>query len=421
MADALLAALLVSCSSQPGDTPVSPAVTADTAIPVPPIAVDLESILVLTRPGGGLLQSHATVAWGGDRVLVAFVVGSEPATRAVAQVFLPDGTPVGASLVLSPPGTTGDKPDVEWDGDAQFRVGWTDGRGRVFLATVDTDGVLAGADVLYEGTLHTDAVDLAVQPGGAGIAIWTEFETDVPEGGDTGGRIVWRGFDPTRAGVGLPRLADESSRKTSDAAPLPDGGWVGVWAREYDHPARDGEVVYEVWGRLYRGDGTAWTFRADDLDTAWPSRPAVAARPDGLLAVSWRDKLEADGAGLGSGAYGRLFAADATPLGPSVALGPGHDGDRVVVDWAGELAVYVWQETDPDGLPGVILSAVDAGTGEIVVDRISLHETGGARDERPSVAIRSVDAGWEALVVWESIGIDGTGDGIRARTVTLSR
>jgi hypothetical protein len=288
------------------------------------------------------------------------------------------------------------------------------------MTSMDRDGLATGPSrVLYEGDLSTDAVDLAVGSDGAGIAIWTEYGPPLPSEDD--GRIVWRGFDDSFGGDGPPRVADESSRKTSDAASLPDGGWAGVWARDYDHPAIVGEVVYEVWGRLYRADGTAWTFRADDLDTAWPSRPAVAVSAGGTLAVSWRDKVEAEGAGLGSGAYGRLFAADATPLGPSVALGPERDGDRVVVEWAGDLAVFVWQESDAEGLPGVILSAVDGETGEVVVDRVWIHEPGGQRDERPSVTIRERDGLWDVLVVWEAIGAQGAGEGLRARVVTLGR
>jgi hypothetical protein len=406
---------LSACNGPNDDGPHS----NDSSAPVPVWRADLGPVAVLTDPNGGVLHTHATVAWDdGDRYLVSWTAGTEPATTALAQLFTADGVAAGGPIELTV-GTDGDKPDVEWDG-ARWVLGWNDTAGRVFLNAIEADGALRGDPVLlHDVDIDADAVDLAVQPDGSGIAIWTEFGASWM--GEWGGRIVWRAFDAELRGVGVPKLADESSKKTSDAATLPDGGWVGVWSRDIDHPLNTGDFLYEVWARLYRGDGTVWTFRADDLDSAWPSRPAIDARDDGLLAVSWRDKTESEGAGLGSGAYGRLFDAEGVPLGPSIQLGPGHDGDRVVVAWAGELAVYAWQETDPDGLPGVILSAVDAGTQAVVVDRLVVHEPGGNRDERPSIAVRPMGDGFEVLVVWEVIAPgSGAGEGLRARIVSLT-
>jgi hypothetical protein len=378
----------------------------------------LAETVTLTQPGGATLQTHATVAWGADdRYAVAFAVGQEPATQAVLQVYNAEGAPLSELSRLNAEGATGDKPDVAWDG-GRFLAAWTDVQGRVGLAAVSSDGVPAAAGSLVDSEISTDAVDLAVQPGGGGVAIWTEF--GAPGAGPTDGRIVWRAFDAALAPVGPPKLADDASRKTSDAAPTPDGGWVAVWAIEYDHPSSVGEVLYEVWGRLHRPDGTAWTFRADDLDTAYPSRPAVAVAADGRFAVTWRDKLEAEGAGLGSGAYVRLFGPDGEPMGASVPVGAGGDGDRVVVGWAGELVAVVWQESDEAGAPGVVLAGVDAGTGEVAIDRVWLSAPGDERDERPSVAIREAAGGWDAVVVWEALAPAGSGLGLRARRVALS-
>jgi hypothetical protein len=381
-------------------------------------------VAVLTEPGGGALQSHATVAWGGgawgsgEQYLVTWAVGLEPNSSAVAQLFSTDGLALADAIPLDPGPQPGVKPDVEWDG-TRYVIGFTGGS-LVALAAVDTLGALQDAPVpLHESAMTTDVVDLALLPGGGGVALWTEY--GAPGWGEDDGRIVYQTFDGALAETGPPHEVDLSSRKTPDAAPLADGGWVGVWTRDYDHPSIVGEQVYEVWARLYRGDGSAWTFRADDMDTAWPSRPAVAVSDEGLIGVSWRDKLEAEGAGKGSGAYARMFDADGIPLGPSVAMGPGHDGDRVVIAWAGDLAISSWQETDDDGLPGLVMSVIHAPTQEIVVDRLMLHEPGGDRDERPSIAVRQVGSDYEVLVVWEAIGPGGEGRGLRARVVRLER
>ncbi|MEQ1569719.1 MAG: hypothetical protein ABMA64_29055, partial [Myxococcota bacterium] len=279
-------------------------------------AASLGPIATLTTPNAGLLHSHSTVDWdGGDRYLVTWAAGTEPNTIVLAARCDHDGTVLDEPKELSVPGGVGDKPDVEWDG-ARWVIGWNDNQGRVLLNAIAPDGTVAGDPVvIHDVDIDADAVDLAVRPGG-GSAIWTEFGAEWM--GEFGGRIVWKDFGADLAPSTIPKLADLSSRKTADAASTADGGWVGVWSRDIDDPLVDGDFVYEVWGRLYRGDGTLWTFRADDLDSAWPSRPAVDVADDGTIAVSWRDKTESEGAGLGSGAYLRLFAPDATPLGPSL-------------------------------------------------------------------------------------------------------
>jgi hypothetical protein len=395
-------------------------ITGDTSRDPPIVEAVLGEVAVLTEPGAGALQSHATVAWGStEQYLVTWAVGLEPDSSAVAQLFSTEGSALADAIPLDPGPAPGAKPDVEWDG-GRYVIGFTGGA-VVALAAVDTQGALVSPPApLHTAAMTTDVVDLALLPGGGGVALWTEY--GAPGWAEDDGRIVYRTFDAALAGTGAAHEVDVSSRKTPDAAALVDGGWVGVWTRDYDHPSIEGEQVYEVWGRMYRGDGSAWTFRADDLDTAWPSRPAVAVSDDGLVAVSWRDKLEGEGAGKGSGAYVRLFDADGLPLGSSLALGEGHDGDRVVVAWAGELAVVAWQETDPDGLPGLVMSAVHAPTQQIVVDRLALHEPGGDRDERPSIVVRPVGDGYEVLAVWEAIAATGgAGRGLRARIITLSQ
>ncbi|MBX2802452.1 MAG: hypothetical protein KTR31_32530 [Myxococcales bacterium] len=387
-------------------------------------SVSMGDIAVLTRPGGGLLHSHATVTWTTeDHYVVAYAAGAEPAAQALAQGYDEDGRPAADATRLNAPTATGDKPDVGWDGQ-RVVTAWTDLQGRVNLAGLSSRGAISTIGrPLHQTDIRADAVDLAVRPSGAGIAVWTEFGG--PGMGPEDGRIVWRAFDAELAAVGDAVVADAQSRKASDASALDDGGWVGVWALDKPHPDRPAEVIYEVWGCRHDADGSKTDpFRADDLDTAFPSRPAVAVRPDGsgAFAISWRDKVEADGPGLGNGAYVRLFDPNAQPIGPSVALDPGGDGDRVVVDWAGSVAVVLWQQTDAQGVPGVVLAAVDGDTAQIVVPPTWLSEAGGDHDERPSVSVRpSADgSGQDVLVVWEAVTATGAGLGLRARRVQLT-
>jgi len=146
----------------------------------------------------------------------------------------------------------------------------------------------------------------------------------------------------------------------------------------------------------------------------------------GLLSVSFRDKTASDGESAGT--FGRIFDPDGTPQGPSFELSPGGDGDRVITAWVGDIALYSWQESDSDGICGVFLSAVDAPTRTVLIDKLAIHDAAGASDERPSFAVRPVGDAWEVVYVWEtfetttpcSVGGAGEPTGIRARIVTIA-
>ncbi len=422
----LLAAItLVACTDS--DSPDCNCADTDTDTeppPVPTVTVTQGPTLSLTDASAAVPHHHSTVAWAGtaSTFAVAFVADSGGDHHPLVVAFDRDGAALGTpdDLAQDLPEPSGDKPDIEWGGDG-FVVGFENFLGNVFLSPVDTAGVPLGDPALLaastdvEPTMEAEAVDLAVQPDGSGVAIWTE--SGAPWMGEDDGQIVWRAFDAALAADGPSRIAMQSSRKASDAAPLLDGGWVGVWAIDYDHPTDPLEVYYETWGRVTHADGTSATFRADDLDAAWPSRPAVAVSDTGLLSVSFRDKTASDGESAGT--FGRIFDPDGTPQGPSFELSPGGDGDRVITAWVEDVALYSWQESDSDGLAGVWLSAVHAPTRTVVVDKLAIHDPGDLSDERPSFSVRPVGDAWEVVYVWETF-TPPEPIGIRGRIVTIT-
>lgn len=381
--------------------------------------VELGPEVELSRPGGGL-HHHATADWAGGRLAVAWTTGFEPQTGAWFSLFGPDGSGEMAPVQLNATLGVADKPDVVHTG-AGYLTAFDDRTEGIWLRAVSDAGRPPGPErQLHASTgLEVDAVDLAIHDDGSGIAIWTESGAEWM--GPEDGRIVFRRFGPDLVAQGPPRVVETSSKKTSDAAPLPGGGFVAVWARHHDHPLQDQEWLYEVHGRFYYADGTTRSFRADDLDSAWPSRPAVAVSDiDQRLSVSWRDKTSSRGDYFG--AYGRIFEPDGTPVGPSVELGPGGDGNRVVTAWAGDNAVFSWEESGSDGLAAVWLSVVDGVTSEVLVDRVEVSPPGGVHDARPSIVVREIDGGHEVLVVWETVRPGSeAGDGLRLRSVRLLR
>jgi hypothetical protein len=371
--------------------------TGDTAAPALSVSVTLSDVVQLTFPGAGTTHHHATAAFGsGEDFVLAWTAGTIPNTVALVRPFFADGTPRGDGVQLNDSFPAGDKPDIVWDG-SRYTVAWDGEQPAIWIRRLDEDGQPLGPSVVVaqdEGTANTP--DLAVAADGSGLLVWNL--ADLPLLGEGGGMHLMQAFDSSLSLTGPRAVMSISAMTTPDAALMPDGSYATVWTEAYDHPLIEGERYYEVHGRLYRADGTAHSFRADDLDSAWPSRPAVAAAGD-RLAVSWRDKTSSRGEA--AGAYGRLFEADGTPLGPSVLLGaPGHDGDRCVVALSERLALFFWQHTD--GTPESWMRVIDPRTGVAVTDAMVVTPPGDRADERPSVDAHFTDDGATVLLSWES-------------------
>ncbi len=373
--------------------------TGDTAAP-PVVTVDLDPPVQLTFPGVGTTHHHATAAWGADDDFVlAWTVGTVPNTLALARRFLANGTGAGDPVQLNDSFPTGDKPDIVFDG-SRYTVTWDAEQPAAWLRRLDAAGQPLGPSVVVvepEGVVN--APDVAVAADGSGVLVYNL--ADLPVLGEGGGMHLMQAFGTALELTGPRAVMSISAMTTPDITRTPAGDYAALWTEAYDHPTVPGERYYEVHGRLYFADGTARSFRADDLDAAWPSRPAIAAA-GGRMAVSWRDKTSSRGEP--AGAYGRLYDADGDALGPSLLLGPpGHDGDRCVVVLSEQLAVFVWQHTDPGtGSPEAWMRVLDPASGEPLTDAFAVTEVGNRADERPSVSARFAADGADLLLTWES-------------------
>ncbi len=372
---------------------------------LPTVTVTLDPPVQLTFPGTGTSPHHATAAWG-----------TLPDTVALARRYAADGTPGGNPVQLNDSFPAGDKPDIVFDG-SRYTVTWDGEQSAVWLRRLDATGMPTGPSVtVAEAEGVANAPDVAVAPDGSGVLVYNL--ADLPLLGEGGGMHLMQAFDPSLQLVGPRAVMSISAMTTPDVTRTPSGDYAAVWTESYDHPLLADERYYEVHGRIYRADGTARSFRADDLDAAWPSRPAIAAAGD-RMAVSWRDKTSSRGEP--SGAYGRLYDADGEAIGPSLVLGPpGHDGDRCVVVLSERLAIFAWQHTDPGtGSPESWMRVVDPRTGIALTEAQPLTDVGGRADERPSLSARFDDDGAELLVTWESRGAGDDAYSIWSRLVRV--
>jgi hypothetical protein len=346
--------------------------------------------------------------------LLTWTTGPEP-LLALARPFDEDFNARGDALQLNDNHPIGDKPDIQWDGD-RFTVTWDGEQPAVWLRRLDASGRPLGPSTVVpipQGVANTP--DLAVAPGGAGVVVFNAAE--IPSLGEGGGMHWLQAFDEDLRLTGPTAVMSISAMTTPDAAIRSDGAVAAVWTEAYDHPQIANERYFEVHGRFYYPDGRARSFRVDDQDAAWPSRPAIAAT-DTRLAVSWRDKISSEG--LPAGAYGRLFDADGLALGPSLPLGPpGHDGDRAVVVLSDDLAVFAWQHTH-EGVPESFVRVLDPVTGAPLTEAVLVTPAGGAADERPSLDARFSPGRADLLLTWESRPLGSARSAIWARSLTVT-
>lgn len=172
------------------------------------------------------------------------------------------------------------------------------------------------------------------------------------------------------------------------------------------------------------GDGI---FGVADTGAAFAVTPGLGVFPSGEFLVVWqhpRDEEEPEA--VASDVHARRFAADGTPLGPSLRVHDAREGDQtapaVAVDSRGN-SVVVWRDQPADGGEATIrarqLNALGEPRGpELTVNTRPLGVPVDAplTDHGPSVAL--ADDG-TFLVTWASRAVHGRRSGIAGRLFRL--
>ena len=368
-----------------------------------PWVADLGPAQVLT-PTDGSSEHHATVAWTSDgHIAVAYQLGSGNAAEARAMLLDDD---LNVTVVpFSVHGTgMGGKPDVEANAFGVW-VTWQNNNGGVAVRRY-TEALVSLGDAaeVFTSDLEAEGPDLALTEDGTVSVVWNVDGDPTALGYD-----AYRTFDPNLEPLTEAVSLKATGRSVADAVPV-GAGLVSVGTDKATPP--DG-MVATVYGVRVDSDGCQWEFRADGGGTDWPSRPAVD-EGEGTLAVAWRQKTPPSD---GTGAYGRLFDESGVALGPPLELMPlPNDGNRVVVRVFEDTVLYAWEASE-DGVLGVHAWLLDRQTGQARMDRIRVSdplEVG----ERPSIDVRAVADGVEAIVTWETP--DGLGGHyLMARRVTF--
>jgi hypothetical protein len=268
-----------------------------------------------------------------------------------------------------------EKPSVAIAPDGRFVVVWQGGVENPYLVfgrRFDAAGRPLGPRFRLTNTaLAQYEPDVAMASDGSFVTVWYQPGGDVTAGPTT--TVVFRLFDA----AGRPRRralvaidGSEEQQSIPRVALRPDGGFVVVcqaW--------KENSSFYDIKARLFSASGAplGGAFLVNG-DSAFPEdqlEPAVAVAADGKFAVAWTDR----GADLGRhhedgvGVAARFYAADATPLGPSLLLNtflPGAQEKPAISALPNHGFLVLWasggdlggdgrgifaRELGPDGMP----------------------------------------------------------------------
>ena len=184
-------------------------------------------------------------------------------------------------------------PAIVGDDDGRFVIVWTssdqDGDdGGVFGQRFDSLGLRAGTEFQVNSHTAGRQHEAAISADGDGnfVVVWTSTDGD-----GSGSSIFGQRFDPGGAEVGLEFLVNtdaSGSAYVPDVAVDPMGSFVVVWTT-YRATGADGEAT-GVFGRRFEpsGDAVGSEFQVNLYTYSQQSYPAIAARGARTFVVTWQ-------------------------------------------------------------------------------------------------------------------------------------
>jgi hypothetical protein len=278
--------------------------------------------------------------------------------------------------------------------------------GQRFRASGVTLGVEFQVGDLVD-SLETNPV-AAMDARGRFVVVWESLGLD-----GSGDGVFGQRYDASGTPQG--RVFQVNAHTTSDqfapaVAAFPDGGFVVVWTGAFQDGSGEG-----VFGQRFDASGTALgaEFRINTFTTGHQAEAAVASAANGEFVVVWQSCCEdLDGYTV----RGQRFDASGAPRGAEFQVNSyttSYQLDAAVAADASGNFVVVWgsftQDGDAYGVFGQRFAATGLPRGAEF--RVNSHTT--SYQTQPAVAS---DAEGGFVVVWTSYGQDGDNDGLFARS-----
>ncbi|MBI3415830.1 MAG: hypothetical protein HY043_11030 [Verrucomicrobia bacterium] len=302
---------------------------------------------------------------------------------------------------------------------------WQGGRygfQRIYARFLNKDGTFATGDVMVNTYVSGQQIDpsLAALSDGNIIVTWSSFGQDGSLYGVYAQRLA-----PDGSKLGSEFQVNQTTRlnqRASSVAALAGGGFVVTWVSERlagvvhntddqgrTTPVGSGAEIYavDVFARIYDASGVAQgaEFKAS-------SRPNLCANPtvsgvgDGGFAVAWSErvgKITVDGEVKTNGwdIATRVFDAQGTAKGDAVFVNTYTYGDQFLPRLAGQGndLLLVWTSLGQDGSREGVFGRFLAASGSPTGDEFLVNTTTISQQLHPATA---ADGAGRFLVVWSS-------------------
>ncbi len=276
----------------------------------------------------------------------------------------------------------------------------------ILASAVQADALFGGGEFQVNSTVPGEQgyASIAHLTGGGFIVAW-ESEGQDGSGNGVAGQLLNSSGSP----VGTEFLINSFTALAQDAVVVvadAAGGFIAVWESDGQDGSNKG-----VFARHFDASGTPMgsEFQVNVFTTLSQDDPAIATDAAGSIVVVW-ESVGQDG-DLG-GIFGRRFDSSGSPLGTefqanTFTLGPQVD-PAVGMDAAGNFVV-VWGSIGQDGsASGVFAQRFDSSGTPVGTEFRTNTFTAGGQDE----AAVAVDSAGNFVVLWESFGQDGSTNGV---------
>ena len=308
-------------------------------------------------------------------------------------------------------------PSIAMDPEGNFIVVWTsdgqDGSDRgVYGKRYDSEGNPLGGEFQVNTYTEDDQLSPSVAMGSDGsfVVVWQSKDQDGSGYGVFGQRYNSEG-NPIGGEFQVNTYTYMSQSLPGHAVAMdPVGNFVVVWTSY----GQDGDE-YGVYGQRYDSAGypLGEEFQVNTYTVFWQCAESVAIDEEGNFVVVWGSW------GVDSGVYGQRYDSDGSPLGEEFQVNPGIDDDwlmeaSVAMDQAGNFVV-VWNN-DP-WIYTEIYGQRYNSDGIQLGEEFQINTYYDDYQFFPSVGM---DQEGNFVVVWQSYGQDGSGEGVYGQSYNSS-
>ncbi|MCA3272608.1 MAG: putative Ig domain-containing protein [Roseomonas sp.] len=297
-------------------------------------------------------------------------------------------------------------PAVAMDADGDFMVTWESPDGSsdgVYAQRFNAAGIAVGSEFRVNTNTANDQGRSAVAMDADGDFVIT-WESFVQDGSGDG--IYAQRYNA--AGVALGgefrvNTTTTSSQNNPAVAMDAAGSFVIAWDSPQDG---SGDGIY---AQRYNAAGVALggEFRVNTTTVSSQNNPAVAMDAAGNFVIAW-DSPD----GSGDGVYAQRYNVAGAALGGEFRVSTATSDDQfnptVAMDASGEF-IIIWQSNGQDGSGDGIYAQRYNAAGMAIGGEIQVNTFTSSDQQAPAVAM---DANGDVTVVWESLGQDGSGYGV---------